>query len=126
MSSTSQRACKAGGIIIAPGVSPGIRALLRSEPAKRATEDPSGDFRRGAVNKLFYRPFGASDLFYVMYPGLRPAATFCRPLRGLVVAYLFTGVLLAVTPAQTVNYPRSFQNSENSPVRVQSQTTLRR
>jgi len=87
----SQRAREAGGRIIAPGVSPGIRA----EPAEWAADDgPEGE-------SIFSRPSGARNLFCAPYPGLTPGATPCRLLRRLVVVLLLTFSLLQAVSPQT-------------------------
>ena len=109
MSSTSQRACKAGGRIIAPGVSPGSRAPVRTKPAKRATDDG----RRGSeADNILCRPFGARNLFCAPYPGLTPGAKLCRPLRGLIVAILVTGLLLTVVDISALT--ASAQSNSNA------------
>ena len=91
MSWFSQRACAAGGRIIAPGVSPGIPALLVSKPSKRATEI-SNYVPPNRINDdpSLCRPSGALGLYCSVPPGLTPGAKFCRPLRGLIVAILLT------------------------------------
>ena len=109
MSCTSQRACEAGGRIIAPGVSPGIQPVVIFEPSKRAAE----------IRKVC-RPSGAHHLYYSVYPGLTPGAIFCHPLRGFVVATLLTILLLSSTSllAQTVDSSQSNSNATpnvNSP-----------
>ena len=118
MSSTSQRACKAGGRIIAPGVSPGIRAPFRTEPAERATYDR----RRGSgAEDILCRPFGARNLFCAPYPGLTPGATLYRRLRRLVVAIVLItvfGQMLTVQAQAPPSPPSatgaSIQTSESS------------
>jgi outer membrane protein, heavy metal efflux system len=90
MSCTSQQVCEAGARIIAPGVSPGIRVAILPKPAERAAEmfECVHEIKR-CISKLC-RLFGAHDYFHGAYPGLTPGATFCRPLRGLVVAFVLT------------------------------------
>ncbi len=92
VSCRSQRACEAGGRIVAPGVSPGIEPILIFEPSKRAAEilyyAPTSGINNNHATVC--HPFGARHDFYAWYPGLTPGATFCRPLRGLFVAVLLT------------------------------------
>src|SRR2546423_9175596 len=90
MSSSSQRACEAGGRLIAPGVSPGIRVPILPKPAERTTADSSVRARPTHVQKVFCRPLGAQGFFYAVHPGLAPEATLCRRLRRLVVALVLT------------------------------------
>ena len=61
MSCISQRACVAGGILVAPGVSPGIQSVLVFEPSKRAAEVLSHAPTSGinTNHALVCRPFGA-------------------------------------------------------------------
>src|SRR2546430_9193497 len=120
MRSAFQRACEAGGRIIAPGLSPGIPGTFGSEPAKWATDDSSVRPRAANVQKVFCRPFGTQDRFYAVYPGLTPGATLCRRLRRLVVAILLTGVLLTVDDisASTAS-AQSNSNAVSDTVRAQ-------
>src|SRR2546423_15395169 len=90
MSSSSQRACEAGGRLIAPGVSPGIRVPILPKPAERATADSSVRARPTHVQKVFCRPLGAQGFFYAVHPGLAPEVTLCPRLPHLVVPLLLT------------------------------------
>src|SRR5947207_5480292 len=103
MSRISQRACEAGGRIIAPGASPGIRSSSVSQPSKRAAEIFSyvASFRIKTLLAKLCRPSGARNLFCAPYPGLTPGATLCRLLRRLVVAFLLTLSLLQPVSAQS-------------------------
>ncbi len=103
MSCTSQQACEAGGRIIAPGVSPGIRIPILPKPAKQAADDMRNP-RYGVKHKSrIRRSFGAHHHFHAAYPGLTPGATLCRALRGLVVAFVLTTFFgqMTVVNAQT-------------------------
>lgn len=106
MSCISQPACEAGGRIIAPGVSPGIRPAVIFEPLKRAAETLNYVPTSGINNNhaTVCRPFGALRHNYYGYPGLTPGATFCRPLRGLVVAVLLAG-FFSPLPVSAQNPP---------------------
>src|SRR6266513_5423895 len=111
MKRLSQRACKAGGRIIAPGVSPGICAPVRTEPAKRATDDG----RCGSeVDNILCRPFGAGNLFCATYSGLTPGATLCRRLRRLVVALVLTAFFSQMLVAHAQTPASSSSASANS------------
>src|SRR5437588_7637677 len=115
----SQRAGEAGGILVAPGVSPGIPAHFESQPSKRAAYIFSyvASFRIKTSPAKVCRPFGARFSNCAWYPGLTPGATFCRRLRRLVVAFLLTGVWSTMTPGQI---------SRDSLVRSQTQMSLSR
>jgi cobalt-zinc-cadmium efflux system outer membrane protein len=103
MGSTSQPACEAGGRIIAPGVSPGIRPSSVSQPSKRAAEIFSyvASFRIKTLLTKLCRPSGARSLLCPPNPGLTPGATLCRLLSRLVVAFLLTLSLLQPVSAQS-------------------------
>ena len=120
MGSTSQRACEAGGRIIAPGVSPGIRSGSVSQPSKRAAEIFSyvASFRIKTLLTKLCRPSGARNLFCAPYPGLAPGATLCRRLRRLVVALVLTAFFgqMPVAHAQTpVSSSSGSANSTQNP-----------
>ena len=123
MSGFSQRACEAGGRVIAPGVSPGIRAPFRTGAARRATEISCyvASFRIKTQFANVCRPFGARSPLYVPYPGLTPRATLCRRLRRLVVVIVlaaFFGHMTLVHAQSPASPPRardaSTQNPESS------------
>jgi cobalt-zinc-cadmium efflux system outer membrane protein len=103
---------------LAPDVSPGIRPVVVFEPSKRAAEILNNvpASRTNGNHTTVCRPCGARRHNYYGYPGLTPAATGDRLLRGLVVA-----VLLA---AFFVPYTISAQTAE-SPNATSTQTQLR-
>jgi outer membrane protein, heavy metal efflux system len=123
MSCITQRACEAGGRIIAAGVSPGIPILFVSKPSKRATEDFHCVFRFKVDDDgaKLCRPFGAHLNSCGRYPGLTPGATLCRLLRRLVVAVLvatFFAQISATLLGQTRESPsRSNVTSSETPLR---------
>jgi outer membrane protein, heavy metal efflux system len=120
MGSTSQRACEAGGRIIAPGVSPGIRPSSVSQPLKRAAEIfvCSASFGFKTPVAKICRPFGAHHHLCAPHPGLTPGATLCRRLRRLVVALALTALFgqMPVALAQTpVSSSSASANSTQNP-----------
>src|SRR5690242_17449561 len=92
-SCSSQRACEAGGRIIAQDAASKVSGTLGIGPVLSLLARFSG---RQITRQNVCRPFGAQNLCGARYPGLMPGATLCRPLRGLIVAILVTGLLLTV------------------------------
>jgi cobalt-zinc-cadmium efflux system outer membrane protein len=78
--------------MVAPGISPGMRPVVIFEPSKRAAEILQNvpTSRINGNDATVYRPLGAGSHNYYTYPRFTPGATFCRPLRGIVVAILLT------------------------------------
>ncbi len=115
----SQRARVAGGILVAPGVRPGIQSVLVFEPSKRAAEvlnhAPTSGINTN--HELVCRPFGAHFNSCVGYPQLAPGATLCRLLRRLVVAVLVGTLFAQLTgtlPGQTREAPNRSEASANA------------
>jgi outer membrane protein, heavy metal efflux system len=99
MNCLSQRACEAGGVLVAHGA-----ASAASKPWVNTPISYRARFsgRQTVEAKGFCRPYRARRPYQAPFPGLTPGAIFCRPLRGLVVAILVTTLFATGTrlPAQ--------------------------
>jgi cobalt-zinc-cadmium efflux system outer membrane protein len=99
MSSTAQQACEAGGILVAHGAASAASKPWVNEPIFSQARF-SGRQTLAAIS--FCRPSAAHHHPCASFPGLTPAATFCRLLRRLVGSAFLT-IFLAMSakvPAQ--------------------------